>query len=34
MNRFKKLGLIEYYGGLKVNHSLLAIIHDEPLQGA
>jgi hypothetical protein len=32
MNRFKKLGLIS--GGLKVNHSLLTIIHDEPLQGA
>jgi hypothetical protein len=26
MNKFKKLGLIEYNGGLKVNHSLLAVI--------
>jgi CRP/FNR family cyclic AMP-dependent transcriptional regulator len=29
MNKFKKLGFIEYNGGLKVNHSLLTIIvHD------
>jgi CRP-like cAMP-binding protein len=29
MNRFKKLGFIEYNGGLKVNHSLLTVIvHD------
>jgi CRP/FNR family cyclic AMP-dependent transcriptional regulator len=29
MNKFKKLGFIEYNGGLKVNHSLLTVIvHD------
>ena len=29
LNKFKKLGFIEYNGGLKVNHSLLTIIvHD------
>jgi CRP/FNR family transcriptional regulator, cyclic AMP receptor protein len=29
MNKFKKLGFIEYNGGLRVNHSLLTIIlHD------
>jgi CRP/FNR family transcriptional regulator, cyclic AMP receptor protein len=29
MNKFRKLGFIEYNGGLKVNHSLLTIIlHD------
>ena len=29
MNKFKKLGFIDYNGGLKVNHSLLTIIlHD------
>jgi CRP-like cAMP-binding protein len=29
MNKFKKLGFIEYDGGLKVNHSVLTIIvHD------
>jgi CRP/FNR family transcriptional regulator, cyclic AMP receptor protein len=29
MNKFKKLGFIEYNGGLKVNHSLLTIVvHD------
>jgi CRP-like cAMP-binding protein len=29
MNKFKKLGLIEYNGGLKVNHSLLSVVlHD------
>jgi len=29
MNKFKKLGLIEYNGGLKINHSLLAVVlHD------
>ena len=29
MNKFKKLGFIEYDGGLKVNHSLLTVIvHD------
>jgi CRP-like cAMP-binding protein len=29
MNRFKKLGFIEYNGGLKVNHSLLTVVlHD------
>jgi CRP/FNR family cyclic AMP-dependent transcriptional regulator len=29
MNKFKKLGFIEYNGGLKVNQSLLTIIvHD------
>ena len=29
MNKFRKLGLIEYNGGLKVNHSLLTIVlHD------
>jgi CRP/FNR family cyclic AMP-dependent transcriptional regulator len=32
MNKFKKLGFIEYNGGLKVNHSLLTVIvHTEPL---
>jgi len=29
MNKFRKLGLIDYNGGLKVNHSLLTIVlHD------
>jgi hypothetical protein len=29
MNKFKKLGFIEYNGGLKVNDSLLSIVlHD------
>ena len=29
MNKFKKLGLIEYNGGLKINNSLLSIVlHD------
>jgi CRP/FNR family transcriptional regulator, cyclic AMP receptor protein len=29
MNKFKKLGFVEYNGGLKVNHSLLTVIvHD------
>ena len=29
MNKFKKRGLIEYNGGLKVNHSLLTVVvHD------
>ena len=29
INTFKKLGFIEYTGGLKVNHSLLTVIvHD------
>jgi CRP/FNR family transcriptional regulator, cyclic AMP receptor protein len=29
MNKFKKLGFIDYNGGLKVNHSLLTVIvHD------
>ena len=29
MNKFKKLGFIEYNGGLKVNHSLLTVVlHD------
>jgi CRP-like cAMP-binding protein len=29
MNKFKRLGFIEYNGGLKVNHSLLTVIvHD------
>jgi hypothetical protein len=29
MNKFKKLGFIEYNGGLKVNTSLLSIVlHD------
>jgi hypothetical protein len=33
MNKFKKLGFIEYHGGLKVNHSLLTVIvHDERVQ--
>ena len=26
MNKFRKLGFIEYNGGLKVNHSLLAVV--------
>ena len=29
MNKFKKLGFIEYNGGLKVNHSLLAVVVHE-----
>jgi CRP/FNR family cyclic AMP-dependent transcriptional regulator len=29
MNKFRKLGLIEYNGGLKINASLLSIVlHD------
>ena len=29
MNKFKKLGLIEYRGGLKINPSLLTVVvHD------
>ena len=28
MNKFRKLGLIEYNGGLKVHSSLMNIIHD------
>ena len=29
MNKFKKLGFVEYNGGLRVNHSLLTVIvHD------
>jgi CRP/FNR family cyclic AMP-dependent transcriptional regulator len=29
MNKFKKLGFIEYNGGLKINHSLLTVVvHD------
>ncbi len=29
MNKFKKLGFIDYNGGLKINHSLLTVIvHD------
>jgi len=29
MNKFKKLGFIEYKGGLKINQSLLTVIlHD------
>jgi CRP/FNR family transcriptional regulator, cyclic AMP receptor protein len=29
MNKFRKLGLIEYNGGLKVNSSLLSVVlHD------
>ena len=29
MNKFKKLGLIEYSGGLKINPSLLTVVvHD------
>jgi hypothetical protein len=29
MNKFRKLGLIEYNGVLKVNHSLLSVVlHD------
>jgi len=29
MNKFKKLGFIEYNGDLRVNHSLLTVIvHD------
>jgi len=29
MNKFRKLGLIEYNGGLKINSSLLSIVlHD------
>jgi CRP-like cAMP-binding protein len=29
MNKFRKLGYIEYNGGLKINHSLLTIVlHD------
>jgi CRP/FNR family cyclic AMP-dependent transcriptional regulator len=29
MNKFKKLGFIEYNGDLKVNHSLLTVIVHE-----
>jgi CRP/FNR family cyclic AMP-dependent transcriptional regulator len=29
MNKFKKMGFIEYNGGLKVNHSLLAVVVHE-----
>jgi CRP/FNR family transcriptional regulator, cyclic AMP receptor protein len=29
MNKFKKLGFIEYNGGLKVNHSLLTVVVHE-----
>jgi CRP/FNR family transcriptional regulator, cyclic AMP receptor protein len=29
MNKFKKLGFIEFNGGLKVNHSLLAVVVHE-----
>jgi hypothetical protein len=33
MNRFKKLGFIEYNGGLKVNPSLMTIIvHDSQVK--
>jgi CRP/FNR family transcriptional regulator, cyclic AMP receptor protein len=33
MNKFKKLGFIEYNGSLKINHSLLTVIlHDERVQ--
>jgi len=29
MNKFRKLGYVEYNGGLKINHSLLTIVlHD------
>src|ERR687897_1757112 len=29
MNKFRKLGFIEYNGGLKINHSLLSVVlHD------
>jgi hypothetical protein len=29
MNKFRKLGLIEYNGGLKINSSLLGVVlHD------
>jgi CRP-like cAMP-binding protein len=29
MNKFRKLGLIEYNGGLKINRSLLSVVlHD------
>ena len=29
MNKFRKLGLIEYNGGLKINSSLLSVVlHD------
>ena len=31
MNRFRKLGFIEYNGGIEVNSSLLNIVlHDQP----
>jgi len=26
MNKFKKLGFIEYNGGLKINNSLLSVV--------
>jgi hypothetical protein len=29
MNKFRKLGLIEYNGGLKVNSSLLSVVLHE-----
>jgi CRP-like cAMP-binding protein len=31
MNRFRKLGFVEYNGGLKVHHALLSVVlHDSP----
>jgi CRP-like cAMP-binding protein len=31
MNKFRKLGFIEYNGGLKVHHALLSVVlHDTP----
>jgi CRP-like cAMP-binding protein len=31
MNKFRKLGFIDYNGGLKVHHALLSVVlHDAP----
>jgi len=33
MNRFRKLGFIEYNGRIRVNRSLLnVVLHDQPLE--
>ena len=29
MNKFKKLGFIEYHGGLKINPSLETVVSDQ-----
>jgi CRP/FNR family cyclic AMP-dependent transcriptional regulator len=31
MNKFRKLGFIDYNGGLKIHHALLSVVlHDVP----